>query len=147
MRHRDNIQLTTLQHTTMRILGIDYGAKRIGLAISDELGLLARELDIVSPVDFFRRLPGLIEEYEIESIVLGVPLNMSGQDTEKTKEARAFQRKIEEASGIPVHGVDERLSSQMAEHISGSNKNLDSLAAQIILQNYLDKHYAVSNKQ
>ncbi|MBL8030992.1 MAG: Holliday junction resolvase RuvX [Candidatus Doudnabacteria bacterium] len=123
----------------MRILGIDYGTKRVGLAISDELGLLARELDIVSPVDFFRRLPGLIKEYEIESIVLGVPLNMSGQDTDKTKEVRAFQQSVEEASGVPVHGVDERLSSQMAQRISGSATNLDSLAAQIILQNYLNQ--------
>lgn len=124
----------------MRILGIDYGTKRVGLAISDELGMLARELGIVSPVDFFRRLPGLIKEYEIESIVLGVPLNMSGHDTNKTTEVRVFQKRVEEASGVPVYGVDERLSSQMAQRISGSTANLDSLAAQIILQNYLNQN-------
>lgn len=128
----------------MRVLGIDFGTKRVGLAISDELGLLARELSIVSPADFFRLLPGLIQEYEIESIVLGIPFNMSGQDTEKTKEVREFQSKIEAVSGIPVHGVDERLSSQMAQHISGSGKNLDSLAAQIILQNYLNQKKTAS---
>ncbi len=134
----------------MRILGIDYGTKRVGLAISDELGLLARELSIVSPAEFFRDLSQLIEQYEIEDIVVGIPLNMSGQDTDKTKEARTFQAKIETISGIHVHGVDERLSSQMAENISGSSKNLDSLAAQIILQNYLNRQYAVkaiSSKQ
>lgn len=134
----------------MRILGIDYGTKRVGLAISDELGLLARELSIVSPAEFFRDLSQLIEQYEIEDIVVGIPLNMSGQDTDKTKEARTFQAKIEAISGIHVHGVDERLSSQMAENISGSSKNLDSLAAQIILQNYLNRQYAVkaiSSKQ
>lgn len=123
----------------MRILGIDYGTKRIGLALSDELGLLARELSIVSPSDFFRNLAGLIVEYDIEGIVLGVPLNMSGQDTDKTREVQAFKVKIEQLTGLPVYDVDERLSSQMAEHISGSNKNLDSLAAQIILQNYLNQ--------
>ncbi len=123
----------------MRILGIDYGTKRVGLAISDELGLLARELSILSPAEFFRSLPQLIEEYDIEEIVLGIPFNMSGQDTDKTREARVFQKKVEAVSGISVQGLDERLSSQMAEQISGSSKNLDSLAAQIILQNYLNQ--------
>lgn len=123
----------------MRILGIDYGTKRIGLALSDELGLLARELSIVSPSDFFQNLAGLIAEYDIESIVLGMPHNMSGQDTDKTREVQAFKVKIEALSGLPVHAIDERLSSQMAEQISGSSKNLDSLAAQIILQNYLNQ--------
>lgn len=123
----------------MRILGIDYGTKRVGLAISDELGLVARELSILSPAEFFRSLPQLIEEYVVEEIVVGIPLNMSGQDTDKTREARVFQKQIETMSGIAVQGLDERLSSHMAERISGSSKNLDSLAAQIILQNYLNQ--------
>jgi putative holliday junction resolvase len=123
----------------MRILGIDYGTKRIGLAVSDELGLLARELSIVSPGEFFRNLLQLVKDYELESIVVGMPLNMAGQDTIKTREAREFVLRVREQSGLVVHEVDERLSSQMAEHISGSSKNLDSLAAQIILQNYLNQ--------
>lgn len=123
----------------MRILGIDYGTKRVGLAISDELGLLARELSIVSPTEFFRSIPKLIEQYEVGDIVLGVPYNMSGQDTDKTREARAFKIKLEELAGMPVHEMDERLSSQMAQNISGSSTGLDSLAAQIILQNYLNQ--------
>jgi RNase H-fold protein (predicted Holliday junction resolvase) len=61
-------------------------------------------------------------------------------DTNKTTEVRVFQRRVEEVSGVPVYGVDERLSSQMAQRISGSTANLDSLAAQIILQNYLNQN-------
>ena len=65
----------------MRILGIDYGEKRIGLAVSDEMQMLARELTIVSPKDFFVRLPSLLQEYDIQTIALGFPLNMAGEKT------------------------------------------------------------------
>lgn len=123
----------------MRILGIDYGTKRIGLAVSDELSLVARELSILSPKDFFRDLAKLIQEQGITEIVVGMPLNMSGQDTEKTAEVRAFRQKLEQLTGLPVRAVDERLSSQMAQRISGARSGLDSLAAQIILQNYLNQ--------
>ncbi len=123
----------------MRILGIDYGEKRIGLAISDETGTLARELDIVSPKEFFARIKDVIAEHGVEKIVLGWPLNMSGQETEKTKEVASFKLKVESTAGLPVETIDERLSSVMAGHLPGGGKNVDSLAAQIFLQNYLDK--------
>lgn len=123
----------------MRILGIDYGEKRIGLALSDELGVLARELDIFSPKEFFTKLPQLIEQYEIEKIVVGWPLNMSGEKTQKTREVERFKLKVENAVETPVIVMDERLSSQMASRLPGGETNIDSLAAQIILQNYLDK--------
>lgn len=122
----------------MKLLGIDYGTVRIGLAVSDESLMLARELDIVSPKDFFAKLPTIIKEQEISELVVGLPLNMSGQDTEKTTEARAFAEQLHTQLGLPVHLVDERLSSSMAEGIIGHNKQLDSMAAQIILQNYLN---------
>lgn len=131
----------------MRILGIDYGEKRIGLAVSDELGMLARELKIVSPKVFFTELPGLLADFEVESIVLGWPLNMSGEETDKTREVAAFKLNIERAVDIPVILIDERLSSKMAGNLPGGHQNVDSLAAQIILQNYLDSRKAVSSKQ
>jgi putative Holliday junction resolvase len=124
----------------MRILGIDYGEKRIGLAISDESQTLARELMILSPKEFWGQIPALISQHQISSIVLGWPLNMSGQETKKTEEVKSFKLKLESETGLPVGIMDERLSSAMAEHISGGKKDLDSLAAQIILQNYLDKN-------
>jgi putative Holliday junction resolvase len=126
----------------MRILGIDYGEKRIGLAISDESQTLARELDILSPKEFWQSLNLLILNHSIGLIVLGWPLNMSGEKTKKTEEVESFKLKVENKTGLPVEIIDERLSSQMAQHLPGGNKNIDSLAAQILLQNYLDKQKA-----
>lgn len=124
----------------MKVLGIDYGEKRIGLAVSDESQTFARELDILSPKEFWESLNLLILNHSIGLIVLGWPLNMSGEITEKTKEVESFKLKVESETKLPVEIMDERLSSQMAENISGNKKNLDSLAAQILLQNYLDRN-------
>jgi putative Holliday junction resolvase len=122
-----------------KILGIDYGSKRIGLAISDESQTFARELDILSPKEFWWQIKNIIKDNQISQIVLGWPLNMSGEMTEKTKEVENFKLELESKTGVLVEIMDERLSSKMAENISGSKKNLDSLAAQILLQNYLNK--------
>ncbi len=123
----------------MRILGIDFGTKRIGLAVSDELLMLAREVGILSPAEFWKALPGLVQEHELQEIVVGLPLGMSGQDTQKTTEAKEFAEKVHQIAGVPVILIDERLSSQMAEHLPGAGARVDGLAAQIILQNYLNK--------
>jgi len=122
-----------------KTLGIDFGTKRIGLAVSDESQTFARELAILSPKEFWQKISSIIEEHQITQIVLGWPLNMSGEETEKTKEVKGFKGELGESTGMKIEIMDERLSSQMAENISGSKKNLDSLAAQILLQNYLDK--------
>lgn len=122
----------------MRILGIDYGAKRIGLAVSDESRTFARELSIVSPKEFWESLHDIIKDHEIGAVVIGWPLNMSGEETRKTREILNFKLQISKKTNLPVETVDERLSSVMAQHLPGGNKNVDSLAAQILLQNYLD---------
>jgi len=122
-----------------RILAIDFGEKRIGLALSDEEQKFAFEFEIWTPEQIMMQLPSLIKEKDISKIILGHPLNMSGQATLKTAEVLDFQKKILELSGLEVELVDERLSSKMAENISGSSKNIDSLAAQIFLENYLNK--------
>jgi putative Holliday junction resolvase len=122
----------------MKILGIDYGTKRIGLAISDESQTLARELSIVSPKEFATGIDGIIADEGVAEIVVGLPLNMDGGDTDKTREAREFARQLEKKS-LSVHLVDERLSSAMAANAAGTEKNIDSLAAQMILQTYLDR--------
>lgn len=124
----------------MKILGIDYGSKRIGLAISDETGQLARELAIWPPQEFWQKITQLIDDEQVEKIVVGLPLNMSGQDSEKTGEAREFAAKLEQQVQLPLEFADERLSSLMAEQIAGTSQNIDSLAAQIFLQNYLDRN-------
>jgi putative Holliday junction resolvase len=123
----------------MKVLGIDYGTKRIGLAISDETQTFARELTILSPKEFWGNIKNVVAENEISKIVIGWPLSMSGEMTEKTREISNFKLQISNETGLPVETMDERFSSQMAQNISGSKKNIDSLAAQILLQNYLDK--------
>ncbi|MEK7161654.1 MAG: Holliday junction resolvase RuvX [Patescibacteria group bacterium] len=124
----------------MKTLGIDYGEKRIGLAISDESQTFARELVILSPKEFWQSLNLLILNNSISLIVLGWPLNMSGEETKKTREVASFKLQLESETNLPVAIIDERLTSQMAQNIKGSSKDLDSLAAQILLQNYLDKN-------
>ncbi len=122
-----------------RILAVDYGEKRIGLAISDEEQQFSFELDIWSPHEFSENIKALLGERNIEKIVLGYPLGMSGQVTAKTAEVQRFKEQLEKMVGIPVELFDERLTSKMAGKISGDQKNIDSLAAQIILENYLNK--------
>ncbi len=123
----------------MRILGIDYGSKRVGLAISDESHTLAREFGIQSPEQFWKEIEGLVAEQEIERIIIGLPLNMSGEPTDSTRRVQEFCDKLEEKVSIPIEYMDERLSSVMAGNLPGGKKDIDSLAAQIILQNYLDR--------
>lgn len=123
----------------MKILGIDYGERRIGLAISDESLTFARELEILSPKAFWMKVGQLIAEEGVGKIVLGWPINMAGQETQKTKEVKVFKEDLEKNFEVEVDIIDERLTSVMAQHLPGGKKNIDSLAAQILLQNYLDK--------
>lgn len=123
-----------------RILGIDYGEKRIGLALSDEDQKFSFEYDIWQNYEFFERIEGLIAEQDIEKIVLGFPLNMDGGETKKTAEVKEFKENLQKQITIPIEILDERLSSKMAAKIAGSDTEIDSLAAQIILENYLNKN-------
>jgi putative holliday junction resolvase len=123
----------------MRIMGIDYGTKRIGTALSDESRTFAREYRIFSPGEFWKEIEGVVAKEEITHFVIGLPLNMSGEHTDKTREAEKFSLRLETQLKLPIEFMDERLSSVMAGHLPGGKKDVDSLAAQIILQNYLDK--------
>lgn len=123
----------------MKILGIDYGRKRIGLALSDESLTLARELGIVSPKVFWRQIRQLVADHEIKKIILGLPLNMQGKNSAMTLEIAEFKHMLEEKIPISVEFMDERLSTAMTRGLPGGQSNKDSLAAQIILQNYLNK--------
>jgi putative Holliday junction resolvase len=123
-----------------RLLGIDYGEVRIGLAISDEEQKFSFEFEIWDPGKFEKEIQNLVIKKEITKIILGLPLNMSGESTKKTEEVMEFKKKLEAMVSVPVLLIDERLSSKMASTIAGSEKNIDSLAAQIFLQNYLNKN-------
>jgi putative holliday junction resolvase len=121
-----------------RILAIDYGEKRIGLALSDLEGKIAFEFEIWSPKEFKQKIAKLVVEKEVSEIVLGHPLNMSGEETKKTQEVLEFKQKLQDLTDMSVELVDERLSSKVASGMFGSNKGIDALAAQVILQHYID---------
>ena len=132
-----------------RILGVDYGDSRIGLAISDQTKSIAFPLKTIKNnnsidflIEFFRKL---MVEKKIESIVLGLPLGMNGKDTNQTKKVRLFSKSIK-ILGLPIFFQDERLTSISAkkslikENIkTGHNKcKIDERAATIFLQQFLD---------
>jgi len=134
----------------MRILGIDYGRRRIGLAVSDEAGFLARPLDphlrTRSLKKDLEHLSRLAREFEVETIVVGLPLNMDGSKGEMALEVEGFVSQLQELSKIAVIVSDERLTSVEAERVllEGNVKRKDrkqlrdGLAATLILQGYLD---------
>ena len=132
-----------------RTLGIDFGSKRVGLALSDRLNLIAspyRTLDYVSEKELIAQLKSIVYENNIEIVVLGLPINMKGEDTIQTKKVRNFKKSLS-GLGLPVIYEDERLSSISAKNSlvlqnikTGHNKGaIDRTAAAIILQQYLDK--------
>lgn len=124
-----------------KVLGLDYGTKRIGVAVSDESRTLAREIGTWPAGAFFEHLKSFLgADPEVTGIVVGLPLNMDGGSTRKTEEAREFAARVGDESGLPTKLADERLSSAMARSLPGGSTGTDSLAAQIILQNYLDRN-------
>lgn len=132
----------------MRFLGIDYGARRIGLSYGDELGV-ATPLPALTDADPAKRWAALLEvvaKRRITDLVLGYPLNMDETAGFKAKEVDAFAVRLREACKLPVHLVDERLTSYEAESTIAKSKRrdvrasgiIDSRAATIILQDFLN---------
>lgn len=131
-----------------RILGIDYGEMRVGLAISDPLGLTAGGLDTLviqgSDKRFIQGVREKVAEYDVDTIVIGNPKNMDGTDSDKSKKVKLLIPKLE-ALGVKVVTWDERLTTVSAYqtmkdlHISQKSKNTyaDKLAATYILEGYL----------
>ena len=134
----------------MRVLGIDYGRRRVGLAISDEAQFLARPLDAYlrthSRKKDLESLARLAQELEAGSIVIGLPLNMDGSKGEMALEVEEFVAQLQAIANIDVVVSDERLTSVEAERVllEGDVKRKDrkrlrdGLAATLILQGYLD---------
>jgi putative Holliday junction resolvase len=135
----------------MRCLGIDYGTKRVGLAHGDELGV-ATPLPALIDADEavrWRKLGELIKQRRVTDLVLGYPYNMDGTIGFKAKEVDAFAVRLKEAFGLPVHLIDETLTSSEAESsiakkdrrgVRGSGI-VDSRAACLILQDFLDQEF------
>jgi putative Holliday junction resolvase len=135
----------------MRFLGIDPGTKRLGLARGDELGL-ASPLPALLQADVTARWLALLEcvrEHRIDEIVMGYPLNMDDSVGPKAKESEQLAEQLRSETKLPVHLVDERLTSQAAEATLPKQKLrelrasgiIDSRAATLILQDYLDQRF------
>lgn len=135
-----------------RILGVDYGERRVGLAISDPGAIIAGPLSVLTrragkrpPV---QAIADLVQEHDVEHIVIGLPLTLAGDDSDWTLEVRAFGDKLAQRAGVGVSFADERLTSVMAEravrslglkkHEREQKERIDAAAAVIILQAFLD---------
>ena len=136
----------------MRILGLDFGSKTVGVAVSDGLLLTAQGVETIERKDENKlrktcaRIEELIAEDEITEIVLGLPKNMNNTEGERVEKTKAFGEMLERRTGLPVHYWDERLTTVAAEQIlmeSGVRREnrkavIDKVAAGLILQGYLD---------
>jgi len=131
-----------------RILAIDYGDVRVGLALSDLTQTIAQPFKTLSYQDsahLLNQLKDIIEQQDVGLVVVGVPYNMKGEDTQQTTKVRDFIELIENNLIIDIKLIDERLTSLEAEKVmhkmnikTGSNKDkIDKIAASIILQEYL----------
>lgn len=142
-----------------RILAIDPGTKRIGLAISDPFGNFAIGLETlqVNPrLDPLPKLAAICEQYGVGRIVVGWPLHMSGASGESARLAEEFAKKAEAALNVPVELMDERLTSRLAEqalqqqNIQSSRHRksglVDQVAAMLLLQDYLDRRANAARK-
>ena len=136
----------------MRIMGLDFGSRTVGVAVSDPLFLTAQGVEIIrrkSPNNLLQtlaRIEELITEYEVDRIVLGYPKNMNNTEGERCEKTQEFRQMLERRIGLPVILWDERLTTVLADQammeggIRRENRQeyVDKLAAVFILQNYLD---------
>ena len=136
----------------MRIMGLDYGSKTVGVAVSDALGLTAQGVEIIRRRSEKRlrqtlaRIDELIEEYQVGSIVLGFPKNMDNTIGDRAEKSLEFQEILKKRTGLPVVMWDERLTTIEANRTmtetrvrrEDRKKYVDELAAMFILQGYLD---------
>lgn len=136
----------------MRIMGLDYGSKTVGVAVSDPFGWTAQGIETIHRTEeanlvvTIARLKEHIQAYEIESIVLGYPKNMNNTEGERSDKTRYFKQRLEKDLNLPVIIWDERLSTMGALrileeaniHKKNHKKVIDKMAAAYILQGYLD---------
>ena len=141
----------------IRILGIDYGSVRIGLAISDPLGIIAQPIDaVMQSRNLIADLQSVIEKEHVTVIVVGLPLNLKGVEAKTAQEVQKFVERLRSEISLPVEMWDERFTTAIAQKTmiamgtkkkerQKKNGRIDSMAAAVMLQNYLDsrKHSIV----
>lgn len=139
----------------MRVMGLDVGSKTVGVAISDPLGFTAQGLEIIAinedKGDFgLERLAELVKAHQVTKIVIGLPKNMNNTLGPRAEASQAYGALVAEQFGLPVDYQDERLTTVEAERMlieqadvsrNKRKKVIDKLAAQLILQNYLDRSF------
>jgi putative holliday junction resolvase len=134
-----------------RVLGLDVGARRIGLAVTDPLGITAQGLETLERKNKkrdFAYLNRVLREYEVKEIVVGLPLRMSGQEGTQSEKIRIFAAELEKKFGLPVHLWDERLTSAEANRLLRDSelsiekraKAVDRMAAVLILQGWMERN-------
>mgnify|MGYP003304527254 FL=1 len=139
----------------MRVIGLDYGTKTVGVAVSDETMLIAQPLVTIERKQAnklrqtYAAIESIITEQDVELIVLGNPKNMNNTEGERVQATKEFKEALERRTGLPIILVDERLTTVEANRIledtgvalSARKEHIDKMAAAIILQNYLDMEY------
>ncbi len=131
-----------------RILGIDHGEARVGLALSDELGMFAHPLEtiVVKKIEPARRIGEIVKREKVALLVLGMPRNMDGSYGPAAEKVKAFAEILKQRTGLEIKFWDERMTSLAAQRVlhdvgrkvKDGRKVIDQVAAQIILQSYLD---------
>lgn len=136
----------------MKIMGLDYGEARTGVALSDELGMMAHGLESIehrgNDKKLLERICEIIKANKVSKIVIGYPLNMNATKGPRVEKTDAFIKKLEKETGLPVEKIDERLTTVAAHKtmtllgVSAEKKKkiVDTISAEYILQMYLDKN-------
>jgi putative Holliday junction resolvase len=127
----------------MRVLALDYGSARCGCAVSDPTGVIATPIEpVLSPRSKagLAALVSLVEERRIERVVVGLPVSLSGGDTDQTREARGFADSLRARIDVPVEMYDERFTTAIAAQSGGSSTSEDSRAAAVMLEDWLVRH-------
>ncbi len=136
----------------MRIMGLDYGAKTVGVAISDELLLTAQPIETIERErekklrQTLARIEELMEEYQVEKVVIGLPKKLNNEEGERCEKTREFAAMVERRSGLEVILWDERLTTVLADTVleeggvakKNRKKYVDKVAASLILKGYLE---------
>jgi putative Holliday junction resolvase len=134
----------------VRTLGLDYGERRVGVAVSDPTDRFAQPLETLPTDSTLERIAELVDEYEVRRIVVGLPLQMDGRAGAQAERTRAFGERVAQRTGLPVEYLDERLTSVEAKRVlaeaggrPGRHKDrVDRVAAALLLGTFLDRSSA-----
>jgi putative holliday junction resolvase len=124
----------------VKVLALDYGRARTGVAVSDPTGTIARPLGVVERAGSERGLAELVElirKHEVERVVVGLPLTLRGERGEQARETQAFMDSLARATGVPVVPFDERFTTDLAEQMASATADEDARAAAHLLTSYL----------